>query len=130
MRTREFGSILVPLNHCPSHHVTDRRDCQPLLQLLLLLNKVCARAVVGNFIAVITFTWPSPSSVDWPLEQKIRSKAKKKYNTKSAANSKFKCAPVLCIHVSLFCNKQLAHCQATTKGSAMQSGGLATRTEY
>jgi hypothetical protein len=61
---------------------------------------------------------------------KIRSKVKKtKYNTKSAANSKCKCAPDLCIHVSFACNQQLAHCRETTSGSEMQSGKLVTRTE-
>ncbi len=52
-----------------------------------------------------------------------------KYNNKSAANEKHKCAPVFCIHVSFACNQQLAHCRATTTGSEMQSGELETRSE-
>ena len=80
-----------------------------------------------------TDRWPSQAAwcraVDWSLEQKIRSKAKiTKYNTKSAANSKYNCALVLCIHVSFACNQQLAHCRVTIQGSEMQSGALATRT--
>ncbi len=53
----------------------------------------------------------------------------KKYNTKSVANSKCKCALVLCIHVSFACKQQLADCQDTIPGSVMQSGALATGTE-
>ena len=69
-------------------------------------------------------------AVRWILVLKFRSKVKKtKYNTKSAANSKYKCAPVLCIHVSFACNQQLAHCKVTIKGSVMQSGAFATGTE-
>jgi hypothetical protein len=55
--------------------------------------------------------------------------SKTQYITKCAANSKYKCAPVLCIHVSFGCNQQLAHCRVTITGSVMQSGALATRTE-
>jgi hypothetical protein len=51
---------------------------------------------------------------------------KTKYNTKSAANSKNKCALVRRIHVSFACNQQLAYCRVT---SVMQSGALETRTE-
>jgi hypothetical protein len=57
---------------------------------------------------------------------------KTKYNTKSGksvANSKQKCALVLCVDVSFACNQKLAYCRLTMKGSAMQSGALATRTE-
>jgi hypothetical protein len=70
--------------------------------------------------------------VHWRLQQKIRSKCQKQYNTKSVANSKYKCAPVLCIHVSVVCNQQLAYCRVTFTtftGSEMQSGAFATRTE-
>ncbi len=54
---------------------------------------------------------------------------KTKYNTKSAANSKYKCALVLCIHVSFACNQQLAHCRVIITGSEMQSGAFVTITE-
>jgi hypothetical protein len=63
------------------------------------------------------------------LEQKIRSKVKTKYNPKSAANSKYKGAPVLCIHVSFACNQQLAHCRVTITGSFMKSGASGTGAE-
>ncbi len=57
-----------------------------------------------------------------------------KQNSKTHQNTKIgfferKRAPVLCIHVSFACNQQLAHFQATTLGSVMQSGFLVTRTE-
>jgi len=52
-----------------------------------------------------------------------------KYNTKSLVNSKHKCAPGLCIHVSFACNQQLAYCRATMTGNVMQSGALFTRTK-
>jgi hypothetical protein len=42
------------------------------------------------------------------------SRKKQKYGTKSLANSKYKCAPVLCIHVSFACNQQFAHCRVTS----------------
>jgi hypothetical protein len=61
---------------------------------------------------------------DW--NRKLKQKLKKKH-AKSAVNSKYKCALVLCIHVSFVCNQQLAHCQVTIAGSVMQSGGLAAR---
>ena len=63
---------------------------------------------------------------DW--NRKLKQKLKKKH-AKSAVNSKYKCSPVLCIHVSVVCNQQLAHCQVTIIGSILQSCGLATRTE-
>jgi hypothetical protein len=63
------------------------------------------------------------------LNIKLEAKLKIKYNTKSVANSKHKCAPVLCIHVSFSCNQQLTHCRVTIMGSAMQSGVLDTRTK-
>jgi hypothetical protein len=40
-----------------------------------------------------------------------------------------KCSHVCRIHNSFACNQQLAYFRVTTRGSAMQSGELATRTE-
>jgi hypothetical protein len=61
--------------------------------------------------------------------ENYKQSSKTKYNKKSLANSKYQCAPGLCIHVSFACNQQLAHCQVTITGSVMQSGVLETRTE-
>jgi hypothetical protein len=58
------------------------------------------------------------------LETKLKNKIQHKISSKI-----YKCAPVLCIHVSFACNQQLAYCRATITGSVMQSGALVTRTK-
>jgi hypothetical protein len=50
-----------------------------------------------------------------------------KCNTKSETHFQHKCALVFCIHVSFGSNQQLARFDLTMTGSAMQSGGFATR---
>jgi hypothetical protein len=59
---------------------------------------------------------------------------KTQYNTKIVTHFEHKCppsnapcAPAPCIHVSFACNQQLAHCRATVRGSAIQSGAFGTR---
>jgi hypothetical protein len=56
--------------------------------------------------------------------------SKTQYNTKSVANSKYKCALGHCIHVRFGIKQQLAYCLVTITGSVMQSGILVTRTEH
>ncbi len=64
------------------------------------------------------------------IKTEIRSEFQKhNHNTKSETNFKHKCAPVLCIHVSVVSYQQLASGRVTIQGSAMQSGALFTRTE-
>jgi hypothetical protein len=51
------------------------------------------------------------------------------YNTKSATNFKHQCALVCRVNVGFGINQQLTRLCVTTRGSVMQSGAVATRTE-